>query len=160
MQLHRFCNVFRIFDRITQYLIRNVIEKGDQSPRECIFRIMVFRFFNRIETWERLQEGLGEISYAAFQQPKFHRILSTAFASGGSLYGPAYIIPSPRIVPGHAFENHLHLLTRLKDDHTIDRLLGCSRAEEAHSILTEYPGIGDFIAYQSVLTASSPLSLN
>ncbi len=51
MQQHRFCNVFRVFDRVTQYLIHNVIENGDQDPRETMFRIILFRFFNRVETW-------------------------------------------------------------------------------------------------------------
>ena len=52
---YRFTNVYRASDRVSQYLIRNVIYEGDQSASELFFRIILFKLFNKIETWELLK---------------------------------------------------------------------------------------------------------
>lgn len=49
---HRFTNAYRASDRVSQYLIRNVLYKGEQIPDEIFFRTLLFKFFNRIDTWE------------------------------------------------------------------------------------------------------------
>ena len=61
----KFTNAYRASDRVSQYLIKHVIYVGDQTPDELIFRILVFKMFNRIEIWELLEESLGGISLAA-----------------------------------------------------------------------------------------------
>src|SRR5436309_114238 len=52
---HKFTNAYRASDRVSQYLIRHVIYEGDQSPEEIFFRTLLFKFFNKIETWELLK---------------------------------------------------------------------------------------------------------
>lgn len=47
----RFTNVYRIADRVSQYLIRNVIYVGSQDADEVVFRVLLFKWFNRISTW-------------------------------------------------------------------------------------------------------------
>src|SRR4051812_28604379 len=42
---HRFTNVYRASDRVSQYLIRHVIYAGDQDPQEVFFRAMLFKLF-------------------------------------------------------------------------------------------------------------------
>jgi len=54
MLSYRFTNVYRASDRVSQYLIRRVIYEGDQSEEEVFFRTLLFKIFNRIETWEIL----------------------------------------------------------------------------------------------------------
>ncbi|MXW20558.1 MAG: hypothetical protein F4Z95_07115, partial [Gammaproteobacteria bacterium] len=51
---YKFTNVYRAADRVSQYLIRNVIYRGDlpSSPPDVFFRILIFKLFNKIETWE------------------------------------------------------------------------------------------------------------
>ena len=51
---HRFTNVYRASDRVSQYLIRHVLYAGEQTPREIFFRAILFKFFNRIDTWDAL----------------------------------------------------------------------------------------------------------
>src|ERR1035437_10279163 len=48
----KFTNVYRILDRTSQYLVREVIHRGEQSAEELFFRILLFKLFNKIETWE------------------------------------------------------------------------------------------------------------
>src|SRR4051794_11533633 len=42
----KFTNVYRASDRVSQYLIRKVIYRGEQTPREIFFRTMLFKLFN------------------------------------------------------------------------------------------------------------------
>jgi hypothetical protein len=37
---HRFTNVYRASDRVSQFLIRHVIYEGDQSAEEVVFRTL------------------------------------------------------------------------------------------------------------------------
>ena len=45
---HKFTNAYRASDRVSQYLIKNVIYRSDlcDSPDEVVFRILLFKFFN------------------------------------------------------------------------------------------------------------------
>ena len=51
---HIITNVYRATDRVSQYLIRNVIYKNIKryKPEDILLRILVFKIFNKIETWE------------------------------------------------------------------------------------------------------------
>ena len=51
----KFTNAYRASDRVSQYLIRHVIYEGPQSSEEVFFRIVLFKVFNKIETWELLK---------------------------------------------------------------------------------------------------------
>src|SRR6266404_9162526 len=51
---HKFTNVYRAADRVSQYLIRDVIYAGPEDLDEVVFRVLLFKVFNRIETWELL----------------------------------------------------------------------------------------------------------
>lgn len=57
---YRFTNAYRAADRVSQYLIRHVQYDGvrSQSVEELFFRTMVFKIFNKIETWEYLERSL------------------------------------------------------------------------------------------------------
>src|SRR5262245_43309546 len=48
---HRFTNAYRAADRVSQYLIRHVIYDGPRAAEEVYFRTLLFKLFNRIETW-------------------------------------------------------------------------------------------------------------
>ena len=66
---HKFTNVYRASDRVSQYLIRNVIYSDDSDSffsRRYVFRIILFKIFNKIETWESFQNALGRIDYKSY----------------------------------------------------------------------------------------------
>ena len=64
---HIFTNAYRASDRVSQYLIREVIYRGDPSVTEVCFRTLLFKFFNRIATWELLVHELGDISWTNYR---------------------------------------------------------------------------------------------
>src|SRR4051812_14586781 len=62
----RFTNCFRASDRVSQFLNQRVAYQGDQSAYETTFRVLLFKFFNRISTWELLTNALGELRWSDF----------------------------------------------------------------------------------------------
>ena len=149
---HKFTNAYRASDRVSQYLIRNVIYEGDQSPEEVFFRTILFKLFNRIETWEMLQYRLRIISRADYSFQQYDSVLSEALAGGTRIYSAAYMMPSGRSSFGHAqkHRNHLTLLERMMEDEAPRRIAEASSMAQAFDVLRSYPTIGDFLAYQFV----------
>lgn len=87
----RFTNVYRASDRVSQYLIKNVIYEGRQTAQEIFFRTLLFKIFNKIETWETLKSELGEISWKWFEFDEYAPVLDTMKANGQAIYNtPAY----------------------------------------------------------------------
>ena len=149
---HKFTNAYRASDRVSQYLIRNVIYQGDQSTEEVFFRTILFKLFNRIETWEMLQDRLNTISQADYSFQDYDSVLSEALAGGTRIYSAAYMMPSGRSSFGHAqkHRNHLKLLERMIEDEAARRIAEASSMAQAFDVLRSYPTIGDFLAYQFV----------
>src|SRR5713101_4066958 len=104
---HRFTNTYRASDRVSQYLIRHVIYSGDQKPEEIFFRTLLFKLFNRIETWERLQAALGTLEWRSFNYRRYAHFLDTMSRAGDRIYSAAYIMPSPAFGETRKHRNHL-----------------------------------------------------
>lgn len=147
---HKFTNVYRASDRVSQYLIRNVIYSGDNSPEEVFFRIILFKLFNKIETWELLQSQLGEITWRDYGFKKFDAILTKAMENKATIYSAAYIMASGRSAFGHAkkHRNHLSLLEKMMADRLPDRIKQAPSMQTVFETLRDQPAIGDFLAYQ------------
>jgi len=148
----KFTNAYRASDRVSQYLIRHVIYGAhlSQEPEEVFFRIMLFKLFNRIETWEALQSKLGTITVEEYSAERYDRALSSIRAAGDPIYSAAYIMPSPRRTRGSKHRNHLLLLDQMLTDSVPRRLVDCRHMQQAFELLKSYSGIGDFLAYQYV----------
>ena len=149
---HKFTNAYRASDRVSQYLIRNVIYAGDQSVPEVFFRTILFKLFNKIETWELLRSQLGEITWEAYSFDRVAPVLSDALTSKTRIYSAAYIMPSGSRTFGYRqkHRNHLKLLERMMDDEVPYQIAGATSMRRAFEILRSYPMIGDFLAYQFV----------
>lgn len=151
---HKFTNAYRASDRVSQYLIRNVIYcGGDSTPREEFFRVLLFKLFNKIETWEYLLGALGEISLATFTFERYDRVLTRGLSEGRRIYSAAYIMPSGRGVFGYPrkHQTHLRLLERMIEDCIPEKLTECRSLREAFLLLRAVPTFGDFLAYQYVI---------
>ena len=149
---HKFTNAYRASDRVSQYLMRHVIYEGDQSPEEVFFRTILFKLFNRIETWEMLRDQLTTISHADYSFQEYDRVLTEALAAGSKIYSAAYMMPSGRSSFGHTHKhrNHLMLLERMMEDEVPQRIAEASTMAQAFDVLQSYPTIGNFLAYQFV----------
>lgn len=152
LRRYKFTNAYRASDRVSQYLIRNVIYEGDQDPREVFFRTVLFKIFNRIETWELLEDEFGGVSYAAYSFERYDAFLTRTFESGRRLFSAAYIMPSggKRADRPRKHSRYLELLGWMMEDAVPERLSEARNMREAFELLRGYPMIGDFLAYQYV----------
>mgnify|MGYP006863357740 CR=1 FL=1 len=46
---YKFTNTYRASDRVSQYLIKNVIYQRGYTEEDTIFRILLFKIFNKID---------------------------------------------------------------------------------------------------------------
>lgn len=152
LRQHKFTNAYRASDRVSQYLIRNVIYKGVQAPEEIFFRILLFKQFNKIETWELLTKNLGEIRYADYSYEQYDRVLTKAITAGQRIYSAAYIMPSGSRLFGTTRKHraHLKILGRMMEDEVPYQIAESRSMQDAFRLLRSYPLIGDFLAYQYV----------
>jgi hypothetical protein len=162
LKRYKFTNAYRASDRVSQYLIRSVIYSGDQAIEEVFFRTLLFKFFNRIGTWELLRAHLGEITFADYSFNVYDRILTAAKADGQSIYSGAYIMPSGNSSFGHPVKhrNNLRLLEKMMADELPHRLKGCRSMKDAFELIRSYPSLGDFLAYQYVIDLNYSNILN
>jgi hypothetical protein len=154
LAIYKFTNAYRASDRVSQYLIRHVIYRDDlpKSPREVFFRILLFKLFNKIETWELLERALGPITFEDYRFAAFDAVLSRAMKAGCRIYSAAYIMPPGSRAFGRSakHQNHLLLLERMMADRLAERLAQIRTMQEGFEKLRAYPTIGDFLAYQFI----------
>jgi hypothetical protein len=161
----KFTNAYRASDRVSQFLIRNVIYQGDQRSDEVFFRTILFKLFNKIETWQLLEKTLGPLKTATFDLRSFDDVLTAAMARKQTIYSAAYIMPSGgKHGEPKKHRNHLALLRNMLADGVPQRITQMKRMRDVFELLLSYPMIGDFLAYQyatdlnySVLTSFSEM---
>jgi hypothetical protein len=145
---HRFTNAYRASDRVSQYLIRHVQYEGEQSAAEIFFRTLVFKLFNRIETWESLVRAVGRIRAADFSRARAETTLDRLLAAGETVYSAAYIMPSPAFGAPRKHANHLRLVEHMMRDSAPAKITEARTMESVFSLLRGYPSLGDFLAFQ------------
>ena len=135
-------------DRVSQYLIRTVLYEGPQQPDEILFRALLFRFFNRIDTWQALVHRLGPPTWSLFDARRYRRVLDGLFATGAPLYSAAYIIPSPAFGNARKHQNHLALLEHMMRSGAPRQVAGARSLEALFNTMRGYPSFGTFLAFQ------------
>ncbi len=153
LQEYKFCNSYRVNDRVSQYLLKNVIYNGqDYSKEDMLFRILLFKLFNKESTWELLIKNLKDIKLKNFDFLKCSEILNDAISKKESIYNDAYISCATKAFGyERKHENHLALLNKIFNvDKSYKKILEAKTMQEAFNILKTYPLIGNFMAYQLV----------
>lgn len=153
LRQYKFTNAYRASDRVSQFLIRNVAYSGSQTPREVFFRILLFKLFNKIDTWTLLTKHLGALSYERFELDGYDRVLREAIVRGDRIYSAAYIMPT---APGFKEEarkhtTHLRWLVDRIAERLPERLGEAKSMREAFDLLRATPMLGNFLAYQFLI---------
>lgn len=148
----KFTNAYRAADRVSQFLIKDVIYKGSQAPEELFFRILLFKLFNKIETWNLLGRQLGTPGWHSYRYADYDRVLLGALRAGATIYSAAYIMASghEQFAVSRKHQAHLRLLELMIEQRVPHRLQNLRSMKEAFELLRSYPLIGDFLAYQLV----------
>jgi alpha-glutamyl/putrescinyl thymine pyrophosphorylase clade 1 len=147
---HRFTNVYRVTDRVSQFLVREVqyAEHRSQAPDEVFFRTILFKLFNRVETWTLLEAALGPMSWQSTDLGRILDVMDRAFSGGSRLYSAAYIMPPPSFGRARKHSNHLALLERMMQDGLPAHLSRQKSLRAVYESLLSYPGLGRFLAFQ------------
>ncbi len=147
---NRFTNVFRASDRVSQYLINLQYESELSNSKEIFFRTILFKLFNKIETYECLLKKLGRISYDNFFFDEYDKILTHELSQNNTIYSAAYIMPSAGNTFGYKFKhsNHLALISKMMKDKLYHKIEESNSLEDIYQLLLSYPSLGNFLAFQ------------
>lgn len=153
LQEYKFCNSYRVNDRVSQYLLKNVIYNGNNyNYEDMLFRIILFKLFNKESTWELLSKNFGDILLKNFNTKKYSIVLENAISNGTKIYNDAYISCANKAFGyNRKHDNHLALLDKMFNiDKMQDKIIKCNTMQDAFNIIKGYPLIGNFMAYQIV----------
>lgn len=150
---NKFTNVYRSSDRVSQYLIKEVIYKNTEkfSEEDILLRILIFKVFNRIDTWEYLQKNIGELTLKKFDVDRISKLLETRI-SQRPIFSSAYLMTGSHQSYLQYSSKHERWLRMIEKkfikEKLFNRILKAVSLEEIFNILSECPFIGDFLAYQ------------
>jgi hypothetical protein len=152
LQHHRFTNAYRVLDRVSQHLVREVLPAGSDDPNDVFVRVVLFKLFNKIETWQTLCDALGGTpSWATFDVPALDDALTRARARGARVYSAAYIMPAAaQFGAGPKHRGHLRLVEWMVNAGIPERIAAATTMADAFGILRDVPSFGGFLAYQLV----------
>lgn len=147
---YRFTNTYRVNDRVSQYLVGEIQYGADRSysPIEVFFRTLLFKLFNRIETWKALEKKFGPLSWSSVDLTSIDKELTRRKRCGKRIYSAAYIMPAPRLGYASKHRNHLKLLSCMIEDGIPELVCRARSLRSVYELLTRYPGIGKFLGYQ------------
>lgn len=150
---HKFTNVYRASDRVSQYLINNVIYSGneDLNEEDILLRILIFKIFNKIETWEYLEKEFGIIRVSNFDVDKISLSLKYLI-SRKPIYNSAYMMTGTHKDYNHLSSKHEKWLNMIEyemiKEKKFKKIIKSKSLEEIFDILQSCPFIGGFLSYQ------------
>jgi hypothetical protein len=150
LRVYKFTNAWRACDRVTQFLIRDVIyARPDIGAEDQLARIVLFRLFSRPATWRAIEARLGPLRRTTLADPRLPQLLEQ-LRSCGPIYTNAFILCANRAY-GHErkYMNHLELVRHMLAHGRVPRAVAqAASLRDLYSTLVEFPLIGPFMAYQ------------
>ncbi|KAL1741464.1 hypothetical protein HDZ31DRAFT_84804 [Schizophyllum fasciatum] len=150
MQTNWFCNAYRILDRESQFLVREVIEKGPQTPEEIMFRVLLYDIFTRRTTYELLERHLGPLTWKTYNRARYLEVLDNRPA----LYTSAFQKTSGDRRHAKLLHAHLDDLEMFMRDGVGRRLPAVAHAADVFDFFFWHRGYAEFKAYQLALNLS------
>ena len=150
---YKFTNVYRACDRVSQYLINHVIYKDINrfTPEDVLLRILVFKIFNKIETWDYLERMYGDIGIEHFDVGEICRLLSTRQIDG-PIFSNAYMMTGSHHRYNYLPSKHAKWLQMVKDEFigqgVVDKILKADSMETVFNLMEQCSFVGGFLAYQ------------
>jgi len=145
---YRFTNAYRVCDRVSQYLVREVQYAHDQSAEEVVLRTVLFKLFNKVDTWELICDELGVPSFSSFDPAAVSALLSEEQRQGRAVYSAAYIVPPVSLCPVPKHRGHLELVALMLDGGLAEKARSADGLRGLYRLLRDFPGIGPFLAFQ------------
>ena len=153
LRKYKFTNVYRSCDRVSQYLISQVIYKNIDryTPQDVLLRILVFKIFNKIATWEFLEKAYGGITVAHFDVKTISLLLSDR-QTKVPIFSNAYMMTGTHRRYNHLASKHEKWLSMVQEEfireQVVDEILKATSLKEVYDLLSRCSFLGGFLAYQ------------
>lgn len=150
---HKFTNVYRAQDRVSQYLINSVIYNQNESfnEQDTLLRILVFKIFNNIATWEFLEKKTGTIKITNFNTNLISKLLKERIIEQ-PIFSAAYMMTGSHQKYNMYSSKHEKWLKMVEQEFLkekrIDKIIKADSLESIFNILSECSFLGGFLAYQ------------
>lgn len=150
---YKFTNVYRVCDRVSQYLLSHIIYNKVETylPDDMLLRILVFKIFNKIETWEYLEQAYGEITIRHFDVKEISRLLSERQAYA-PIFNNAYMMTGSHKRYDYLPTKHEKWLTMVKNEFLgagiVYKILEAKSLKKVYTLLRGCSFLGGFLAYQ------------
>jgi hypothetical protein len=143
---NKFTNVQRIFDRVSQYELKNVLYTGDQTPVEVLKRIFLFNQFKTSVFWESYSSYKEDMYLNSFSFEDFNNYFLKSSGSS-KMFTNAYVVPGKSgESKGQTIHNRCLQLNAYEE--TLQKAVNLQRIDLLFDTLKILPGIGDFLASQ------------
>lgn len=150
---YKFTNVYRACDRVSQYLIKEVINQADKSlsGEDILLNIILFKVFNKIETWEEIKKNNPIITVKNFNAESISHQL-THLRKSGPIFSAAYIMTGSS--HNYKFLQFKHerwlqmIMTEIIKEKKLGAIVKAKSLKEVYDILHSCTFIGPFLAYQ------------
>jgi len=142
-----------VLDRVSQYIVTEVVEKGPQQREEVTFRILLFSTYTSIRTYETLRKNIKPFTWQAYKRANYERVLRDLYDNGIAIYTGAYQKPAPELGFAENFMNHLAFLEVLMRELPA-QLRDAKYMADVFQYLLTFKSMGDFTAYQLILNLS------
>lgn len=163
---NKFTNVYRSLDRVSQYLIKDVIynSKNENAKAEDILlRIIMFKIFNKIDTWEFLEQEIGELTIENFDPTQISKSL-TDLIKLQPIFNGAYMMTGTHQNYNHLKSKHEKWLHMVKDEfitnRKFDKIINAKSLEEVYNILNGCAFLGGFLSYQYAIDFNYSTAIN
>ena len=157
---YRFTNSFRAADRVSQYLIKMIYADLDATNDTLLLRTLLFKIFNKIDTWTGIIDDLGMPAAEQFSYSMCENLLDSLRRDKRSIYSAAYIMPSGRHSGVTKHRMHLHLIRQMIEDRLASKLRETDSLSEAYNLLLAYPTLGPFLAFQYTIDLNYTMLMN
>lgn len=162
LQEHKFTNAYRAADRTSQFLISRVIYARPADWPSTLLRVLLFKVFNKSQTWELLEAELGPIDALTFSPTRINSVLDEALSKGKRIYSNAYIMPSGPASIRQPRKHHMHtaLLESILKSSIVSDLATSPSMAAAFEVLRSVPSFGPFLALQFLIDLNYSPHLN
>lgn len=150
---NKFTNVYRASDRVSQYLIRDVIYLDNEtfSEEDILLRILIFKIFNKTETWEFLENEYGCLKVSNFKVDEISKSLEYLIKHK-PIFNSAYMMTGSHKSYNHLKSKHEKWLNMVKvemiEGGKLGIILKAKSLGEIFDILNSCSFLGGFLSYQ------------
>lgn len=147
---HKFTNNFRLLDRGSQFLIKELLDP-QADALDVLMRCFLYRVTNLPKTWRYLRSVYGRYPLASDINNELIEVIQEYRDRGNTVFSGAYLIVPQPGKAGDKVQHAVELARTFLDEHAEDFLYQTETQGDRFAVLQKPYGMGRFLAMQ-VLT--------